>query len=104
MRLAHRLAILFALGHIALVAALLFIPFLAPIAGLGGASLYLPLLPVMYLGLPVLGHSESFGWGFPSGLGLLLVVTFWSLVWLLAGYAAESVVHRRRRAQASPHA
>ncbi len=96
MRLAHRLFILFAAGHIALVLALLFLPFLEPVAGLGGVTLYLPLVLFKSLGLPVFGHAESGGWSHPSGLGMVLVTAFWAVVWLLTGYAAEFVARHRR--------
>jgi hypothetical protein len=94
MRLAHRLFLVFVACHIGFVLASLVLPSLGPIAGLGGASLYLPLLPLKLVGLPVFGRSESGGWSSPSGLGIVLVVAFWSVVWLLVAHAAESVSRR----------
>lgn len=62
------------------------------------ASIYVPLIPLRYIGLPVTDGFTGWGWVGPSNLGYALAIVFWLGIWLLVGYGIESLLKRVKRA------
>lgn len=58
------------------------------------ASIYLPLIPFSYLGLPVTDGFSGWGWSGPSTFGYVLAVFVWLFFWLVVGRTIESVLRR----------
>ena len=87
MPLTLRLFLLLASAHAALVAAVLTLPALAPLAGVAGASLYLPLLALSTLGVPLLAGAEPGGWASPGPAGYAAAALAWAALWLLLAHA-----------------
>jgi hypothetical protein len=62
------------------------------------ASIYLPLMPFAYIGLPVTDGFTGWGWSGPSFLGYVLAIVFWLGVWFLVGHLIEHVIERVKNA------
>ena len=54
-------------------------------------SIYVPLMPFAYIGLPVFENSSGWGWASPSFLGYAFVTIFWLGIWLFIGYLIELI-------------
>ncbi|NDV12289.1 hypothetical protein [Crenobacter caeni] len=89
-----RLFLLFFAAHAALLAAVLYWPALEPLAGVAGASLYLPLLALSLLGVPLFAGAKPGGWASPGPAGYAAAALVWAALWLLLAYALARLLRK----------
>jgi Na+/H+-dicarboxylate symporter len=97
-QLAHKIGLSLSLTHSIVFLVVAFLPLFEWGAGIAGTSIYLPLAVFNWLGLPVFGGSNDWGWSSPSGIGYALVIGFWIGVWFLIGRIIEPIFNRERNA------
>lgn len=93
MQLAHRIGLGLSLTH----GFLFFVAF----RGANGfmldiflASIYLPLAPFAYMGLPVTDDFDGWGWSGPSFLGYLIIILVWLGAWFVVGRIIQFILKR----------
>jgi hypothetical protein len=97
MKVAHKIGLVLSFTHGVLIYAALGRQFNFMLEVLF-ASVYLPLIPFAYMGLPVTDGFTGWGWSGPSFLGYVIVIAFWLGVWFLVGHFIECVMNLARNA------
>lgn len=98
MRLAHKIGLSLSLAHGIFFFWAAFGSGAGIILEIFFASIYIPLIPFHYMGLPVTDGFTGWGWVGPSSFGYVLAIVFWLGVWILVGHVIESTVKRIKNA------